>query len=178
MAIVEERYEDIIDAWENGVGVLEGESLTDYIKRNRIKIMDPFKNMGGEESKMMEGIETVKEDVQMAGGSGIDPTIRIEEVVKEFIKKYKRKPRSIEEIKTFYQNEMGTANRSQKKDMRMAEYNPGDYDPVMVEEYEKYKYDMNEQKPGFPVMSIDEFIQMEMGSAKLAGGGIPGILGV
>ena len=86
---VEERYEDIIDAYESGVGVLEGESLTDYIKRNRIQIMDPFTNMGGEESKM-EGIETVREDVQMAGG--IDPTIRIEEVVKEFIRKYKRKP--------------------------------------------------------------------------------------
>ena len=83
---VEERYEDIIDAYESGVGVLEGESLTDYIKRNRIQIMDPFTNMGGEESKM-EGIETVREDVQMAGG--IDPTIRIEEVVKEFIRKYK-----------------------------------------------------------------------------------------
>ena len=91
---VEERYEDIIDAYESGVGVLEGESLTDYIKRNRIQIMDPFTNMGGEESKM-EGIETVREDVQMAGG--IDPTIRIEEVVKEFIRKYKRKPNSLEE---------------------------------------------------------------------------------
>ena len=45
---VEERYEDIIDAYESGVGVLEGESLTDYIKRNRIQIMDPFTNMGGE----------------------------------------------------------------------------------------------------------------------------------
>ena len=174
---VEERYEDIIDAYESGVGVLEGESLTDYIKRNRIQIMDPFKNMGGEESKM-EGIETVKEDVQMAGGSGVDPTIRIEEVVKEFIRKYKRKPNSLEELKSFYRNEMGTAKRAGDVDMRLAEYNPGDYDPFMVEQYEQYKYDMNEQKPGFPVMSIDEFIRMEKGSASLAGGGLAGILGV
>ena len=172
---VEERYEDIIDAYESGVGVLEGESLTDYIKRNRIQIMDPFTNMGGEESKM-EGIETVREDVQMAGG--IDPTIRIEEVVKEFIRKYKRKPNSLEELKSFYKNEMGTAKRTGDVDMRMAEYNPGDYYPAMVDEYEKYKYDMNEQKPGFPIMSIDEFIRMEKGSASLAGGGLAGILGV
>ena len=172
---VEERYEDIIDAYESGVGVLEGESLTDYIKRNRIQIMDPFTNMGGEESKM-EGIETVREDVQMAGG--IDPTIRIEEVVKEFIRKYKRKPNSLEELKSFYKNEMGTAKRTGDVDMRMAEYNPCDYDPAMCDDYEKYKYDMNEQKPGFPIMSIDEFIRMEMGSAKLAGGGLAGILGV
>ncbi len=73
---------------------------------------------------------------------------------------------------------MGTAKRAGDVDMRMAEYNPGDYDPAMVEQYEQYKYDMNEQKPGFPIMSIDEFIRMEMGSAKLAGGGLAGILGV
>ena len=34
----EESYSDVIDAYESGVGVLEGESLTDYIKRNNIKI--------------------------------------------------------------------------------------------------------------------------------------------
>ena len=33
-----ETYEDVIDAFENGVGVIQGESLTDYIKRNNIKI--------------------------------------------------------------------------------------------------------------------------------------------
>jgi hypothetical protein len=37
-----ESYEDIIDAYENGVGVLKGESLTDYIRRNKIKLMDPM----------------------------------------------------------------------------------------------------------------------------------------
>ena len=40
----EERYEDVIDAYESGVGVKEGESLTDYIKRNNIKILDPQRN--------------------------------------------------------------------------------------------------------------------------------------
>ena len=37
-----ESYADIIDAYENGVGVIKGESLTDYIRRNRIKLMDPM----------------------------------------------------------------------------------------------------------------------------------------
>ena len=37
----EERYEDVIDAYVRGVGVEPGETLTDYIKRNNIKIMDP-----------------------------------------------------------------------------------------------------------------------------------------
>jgi len=33
-----EAYEDVIDAYNSGVGVEPGESLTDYIKRNNIKI--------------------------------------------------------------------------------------------------------------------------------------------
>jgi len=40
-----ESYEDIIDAYENGVGVLKGESLTDYIRRNRIKLMNPMDDL-------------------------------------------------------------------------------------------------------------------------------------
>ena len=50
---------------------------------------------------------------------------------------------------------------------KMLAYEPGDYnkdkyDPAMVDEYEKYKYDMQEQRPGMPIMTIDEFIRMEM----------------
>jgi len=46
----EERYEDVIDAYEKGVGVKPGETLTEYIKRNNIKIIDPeprTEKMGG-----------------------------------------------------------------------------------------------------------------------------------
>ncbi len=42
-----ESYADIIDAYNNGVGVIEGESLTDYIRRNRIKILDPTEKANG-----------------------------------------------------------------------------------------------------------------------------------
>ena len=46
--------------------------------------------------------------------------------------------------------------------------------------YEQYKYDMNEQRPGMPIMEIDDFLRMELGSARLdvASGGLPAILGV
>ncbi len=49
-----------------------------------------------------------------------------------------------------------------------------------IEAYETYKYDMNEQKPGFPIMEIDDFLRMELGSARagVQAGGLPGILGV
>ena len=33
-----ERYEDVIDAYNSGVAVEPGESLTDYIKRNNITV--------------------------------------------------------------------------------------------------------------------------------------------
>ena len=104
--------------------------------------------------------------------SGINKDVLIEKVVEEFIKRKGRKPRSIEEIKEFYMMELSSSPTSPQS----VAYNPGDYDPIMVEEYEKYKYDMNEQKPGFPIMEIDEFIQMQR--APVAGGGLPGILGV
>ena len=63
-----------------------------------------------------------------------------------------------------------TVKKKGSGSMKMA-YEPGDYnkdnyDPMMVEEYEKYKYEMNEQRPGMPIMSIDEFIRMEKGSAR------------
>ena len=104
--------------------------------------------------------------------SGINKDVFIEKVVEEFIKRKGRKPRSIEEIKEFYFQEMaGGAGGAQK-----VAYEPGNYDPIMVDEYEKYKYDMQEQKPGFPVMEIDEFIEMQR--APVAGGGLPGVLGV
>jgi hypothetical protein len=52
--------------------------------------------------------------------------------------------------------------------MQMA-YEPGNYDPELVEAYEQYKYDMNEHRPGMPIMEIDEFIRMYVGegSAKI-----------
>ena len=89
-----ETYADVIDSYNSGVGVEAGETLTDYIKRNNIQIkeidMDPIgdfeKILKGNKSMEKEGIETI----QLASGKkGMD--IRIEEVVKEFIRKKKRK---------------------------------------------------------------------------------------
>ena len=175
-----ERYEDVIDAYNSGVAVEPGESLTDYIKRNNIKIkeieMDPLgdlrKTLG---SKPME-----KEGVMQLASGNMD--IRIEEVVKEFIKKNGRKPRSLEEIKEFYMEEMtsGGGAKSNRDNVMLASYEPGKYDPEEIDMYEQYKYEMNEQRPGMPIMEIDDFLKMELGSARagVAAGGLPAILGV
>ena len=84
-----ETYADVIDAYNSGVGVEGAETLTDYIKRNNIKIkeidMDPMgdfeKILKGNRPMEKEGIESI----QLASGKQ-DMNIRIEEVVKEFIR--------------------------------------------------------------------------------------------
>jgi hypothetical protein len=181
-----ETYADVIDAYNLSTDKDRGISLTDYIKNNNIKIkeieMDPLgdfeKILKGSRPMEKEGIESI----QLASGNR-NMNIRIEDVVREFIKKYKRKPRSIEEIKQFYINEMGTTARGpgnmDNASMR-ASYEPGKYSPEEIEMYEQYKYDMNEQRPGFPVIDIDEFLRMEYEQARadVASGGLPAILGV
>ena len=178
-----ERYEDVIDAYNSGVGVEAGESLTDYIKRNNIKIkeidMDPIGDLEkilreGKAPMEKEGIESI----QLASGN---MDIRIEEVVKEFIKQKGRRPRSLEEIKEFYQMEMtGSGGAMNRDNVSLAQYEPGKYAPEEIEMYEQYKYDMNEQRPGMPIIDIDEFLRLEMGQARadVAAGGLPAILGV
>ena len=181
-----ETYEEVIDSYNSGVGVEAGETLTDYIKRNNIKIkeiqMDPIgdfeKILKGSKPMEKEGIETI----QLASGKkGMD--IRIEEVVKEFIRKKKRKPNSIDELKEFYMNEMGTASTgpgNRDNASMKASYEPGKYSDDEIEMYEQYKYDMNEQRPGMPIMEIDDFLRIEYGQARVdvASGGLPAILGV
>jgi hypothetical protein len=182
-----ETYADVIDAYNSGVGVEGAETLTDYIKRNNIKIkeidMDPMgdfeKILKGNRPMEKEGIESI----QLASGKQ-DMNIRIEEVVKEFIRTKGRRPRSIEEIKDFYMREMatGTGSGPTNRDNASfrASYEPGRYRPEEIEMYEQYKYDMNEQRPGMPLIDIDEFLRLEQGQARadVAAGGLPAILGV
>jgi len=176
----EESYADIIDAYESGVGVVEGESLTDYIKRNNIKIKEIDMDPMGDLENILKGSKPMEEEgiAQLASAKKIDPRVTMEAIVEEFIRKKGRRPRSIDELKEFYfEMQSGRKGRS---DMMMASYEPGKYSDEEIEMYEQYKYDMNEQRPGMPIMEIDDFLRMELGSARMGvrAGGLPGILGV
>ena len=46
-------------------------------------------------------------------------------------------------------------------------YEPGRYSDDEIEMYENYKYDMNEQRPGMPIIDIDDFLRMEYGAGRL-----------
>jgi len=130
-----ERYEDVIDAFERGVGVEAGDTLTDYIRKNNIKIAEPMPD--NQESGIMATDDAMMmAEKPMAAGSD-------------------------------------------------------DRDPFLVEEYEKYIFDMMEQ--GLQPMTFEEFRREAMaGMAKgkeeeieeikekkvisLAGGGISELL--
>jgi hypothetical protein len=144
----------------------------DYAKGGRVGLLrggDP------EAPEMVEDELSTMELMQDQGipygpqASRINKDVLIEEVVKEFIRRKGRKPRSNDEIIEFYMEEMAGGSGPQR-----VAYNPGDYDPEIVEQYEQYKFNAIEQ--GQPVMSIDEFMQMER--AGVRSGGLPSILGV
>jgi len=176
-----ETYADVIDSYEISSDKLRGISLTDYIKNNNIRIkeieMDPI----GDFEKIIKGSKPMEKEGVMQLASG-NMDIRIEEVVKEFIKRNGRRPRSLEEIKDFYFKEMtdrGGAG-SNRDNVMLASYEPGKYDQDDIDAYENYKYNMNEQMPGMPIMEIDDFLRLERSAdrAGVAAGGLPAILGV
>ena len=79
-------------------------------------------------------------------------------------------------------NEMSSTSGPSNMDnaSMQAKYEPGRYTDDEIQMYEQYKYDMNEQRPGMPIMEIDDFLRMEYGQARVdvASGGLPAILGV
>ena len=142
----EERYEDVIDSWEISEDKKEGLSLTDYIKKYNIKIIDPFRKeaMGG---GMMRA--------NYAYGSDDE----IEEVGEDLDTIELMKDQNIP---------YGEQVKGQDSGIMQLSYDPGNYNPELVEAYEQYKYDMGEQRPGMPIMEIDEFIRMYVGSDQAA----------
>ena len=51
--------------------------------------------------------------------------------------------------------------------MNFASQKASAYTQDELDMYEQYKYDMNEQMPGMPIMEIDDFLRMELGAARM-----------
>jgi hypothetical protein len=155
--------------------------LTDYIKRNNIKIKEIDMDPMGDLENILKGSRPMEEEgiAQLASAKKIDPKVTMEAIVEEFIKRKGRRPRSIDELKEFY-FEISSGGKGRSGEMMMASYEPGKYSDDDIEMYENYRYNMNEQMPGFPIMEIDDFLRMEYGQARagVRAGGLPGILGV
>ena len=57
---------------------------------------------------------------------------------------------------------MGFKEGMNEEMIESVSYEAGNYTDEEIEAYENYKYDMNEQKPGFPIMEIDDFLRFFM----------------
>jgi len=137
----------------------EHENVQDIMLDQGIPYGEQVKSSGGGEGIMRQA-------------SGIRPEIRIEEVVKEFIRAKGRKPISIEEIKEFYFNEMGTADSGTMK-------TAGGYPQDVLDEYENYKLQQIDIDPS-KVLEIDDWYRSEYEASRsnVQAGGLAGILGV
>ena len=131
-----EYYEDVIDAYESGVGVLPGESLTDYIKRNNIDIieMDTFRLKDSGRSKE-------------ANGGIMRNFYREGDEVEEF------QEEDLDTIELMKDQGIPAGEQVRAQDsgiMQMA-----DRDPLLEDEYNKYRFEVLEM--GQEPMSFEEF---------------------
>ena len=75
-----EFYEDVVDAYEAGIGVEPGDSLTDYIRKNNIKIkeIEPFRT-DAKEGGLMVAIQ------KFANGGGVGSMMQPKKKVPQLV---------------------------------------------------------------------------------------------
>ena len=122
---------------------------------------DDIKKMLGVPMDQASGIKSLKNEMASMDANEKE----FMRLVDEFMENGFSLQEAIEEAKRELEEK---SVRRKAPSIKMAEYEPGNYDPLIVDEYEKYKYDAEEQ--GQPVMSIDDFLKMARSQAM--GGGI------
>ena len=116
---------------------------------------DDIKKMLGVPMDQASGIKSLKNKV-----TSMDENEEVfMRLVDDFMERGFSLQEAIEAAKEEFENK---SSKRSAPSIKMAE-GYGDYDPLIVEEYEKYKYDAEEQ--GVPVMSIDDFLQMARAGA-------------
>jgi len=123
---------------------------------------DDIKKMLGVPMDQASGIKSLKNKKMASMDENEEVFMRL---VDDFMERGFSLQEAIEAAREEFENK---SSRRNAPSIKMAEYEPGNYDPLIVDEYEKYKYDAEEQ--GQPVMSIDEFLRMVRSQAM--GGGI------
>ena len=120
---------------------------------------DDIKKMLGVPQNQASGIKSLKNKT-----ASMDENEEVfMRLVDDFMERGFSLQEAIEAAKEEFENR---SSRRNAPSIKMAE-GYGDYDPLIVEEYEKYKYDAEEQ--GVPVMSIDDFLQMARAGAMNGG---------
>ena len=104
-------YGEQVQTQESGIMQMAGEDPL-LIEEYRKHIFD-----AQEQGFEPMSFEQFKAQARSGMASNINPEIRIEEVVKEFVREKGRKPSSLEELKEFYEIRMGTAQRNPEMDV-------------------------------------------------------------
>ena len=122
---------------------------------------DDIKKMLGVPMDQASGIKSLKNKKMASMDENEEVFMRL---VDDFMERGFSLQEAIEAAREEFENK---SSRRKAPSIKMAEYEPGNYDPLIVDEYEKYKFDAEEQ--GQPVMSIDEFLQMARSQAMNGG---------
>ena len=139
-------------------------------------VVDLLKSIGADKEQA-SGIRSIK-NKKMA--SQPDPMDERNQVMEAIAREEFGKPLKLLNEEEIIQVEEMMEEMSMKKrkapSIKMAEYRPGDTDPVLLEEYEKYVYDMQEQ--GMEPMPLQDYIRMVIGEARMGvrSGGITSIM--
>ena len=104
-------YGEQVQTQESGIMQMAGEDPL-LIEEYRKHIFD-----AQEQGFEPMSFEQFKAQARSGMASNINPEIRIEEVVKEFVRKKGRKPNSLKELKEFYEIRMGTAQGNPEMDV-------------------------------------------------------------
>ena len=104
-------YGEQVQTQESGIMQMAGEDPL-LIEEYRKHIFD-----AQEQGFEPMSFEQFKAEARSGMASNINPEIRIEEVVKEFVREKGRKPNSLKELKEFYEIRMGTAQRNPEMDV-------------------------------------------------------------
>ena len=137
-----ETYEDVIDAYNSGVGVEPGDSLTDYIKKNNIKIKEIE----------MSPLDDLRKIAKKANGGIMRNFYAQGDEVEEF------QEDDLSEIELMKDQGIPYGEQVKAQDsgiMQMAEVESPNRDPLLEDEYQKYRFDMLEQ--GLDPMDFDSF---------------------
>ena len=122
---------------------------------------EDIKKMIGAPTDQASGINSLKNKKMASMDENEEVFMRL---VDDFMERGFSLQEAIEAAKEEFEN---MSVKRKAPSIKMAEYEPGNYDPLIVDEYEKYKFDAEEQ--GQPVMSIDEFLQMARSQAMNGG---------
>jgi hypothetical protein len=122
---------------------------------------EDIKKMIGAPMDQASGIQSLKNKKMASMDENEELFMRL---VDDFMERGFSLQEAIEAAKEEFENK---SSRRKAPSIKMAEYEPGNYDPLIVDEYEKYRFDAEEQ--GQPVMSIDEFLQMARSQAMNGG---------